>query len=221
MTTTTIPAPSTKLPMDDPRIAFAKAIATAGFAIAGVRRDQMTNPTPCDEFDVRGLVGHFLAALERVTIVGRDGDPFAVGDSVEPLADDAWLTAWTALAEQAQTVWADDALLMRPTRLPWASESGAQALSSYVAEFTVHTWDLAVATGQTPDWDDEVVALGLAFMRTALPVVGRKEMFAAIRAQMGTEGDIGVDPYGAAVPVAADASLIDQLVAHNGRTPHE
>ena len=219
MTTTTASTPSTNLSIEDPRPAFAKAITTAGIVIAAVRPDQMTQPTPCDEFDVRGLIGHFLAALQRVTIVGRDGDPFAVGDSVESLADDAWLSAWTTLAEEAQTVWADDAILVRPTRLPWAPESGAQALASYVAEFTVHTWDLAVATNQSPDWDDEVVALGLAFMRDALPIVGRKEMFAAIRAQMGIDGDVGGDPYGAAVPVAMDAPLIEQLVAHNGRAP--
>ena len=103
--------------------------------------------------------------------------------------------------------------------LPWAAESGALALRTYVAELTVHTWDLARATGQQPAWDDEVLTMSLDVMREILPAEGRREMFDAIRATMPEEMRGGPDPYDAAEPVAADAALIDQLVAHVGRRP--
>lgn len=215
MTTTNAPA---KLDHDDPRSVFAKSVSTADIAIAAVRPDQMTNPTPCGDYDVRALLGHLLFVLDRVARVGRNENPFAGPDTVDPLPDDAWLAAWTERARVARDAWTDDAALVRPTPLPWAPESGAQALGTYIAEVTVHTWDLATAIGHTPDWDHHVLAAGLKAMRGALPAVGRKEMFAAIRAQMGlSEAQMG-DPYGPAVAVDGDAPLIDQLVAYNGRT---
>ena len=103
--------------------------------------------------------------------------------------------------------------------LPWAAESGDLALRSYVAEITIHTWDLACATGQNPAWQEDVVAVSLEVMRQILPAEGRSEMFDAIRATMPEEMRGGTDPYAAAVPVGADAPLIDQLVAHVGRLP--
>ena len=227
MTTTTAPTsttPASELAPGqcypgDPRLVLAKAIATAGHVIAAVRPDQMTTPTPCVEYDVRGLIGHLFMALDRASRVGRQENPFAVGDEMAPLADDAWSAAWYELTRESEAAWADDAALVRPTPLPWAPLSGAQALGTYTSELTVHAWDLATATGQSPEWDNEVLEAGLAAMKGALPAVGRPAMFAAIRAQMGiTEGEM-TDPYGPAVPVAEDAPLIDQLVAYNGRTP--
>jgi hypothetical protein len=103
--------------------------------------------------------------------------------------------------------------------LPWAAESGALALRSYIAEFTTHTWDLAQATGQHPTWDDDVLTLSLQVMQQILPAVGRREMFEAIRATLPEEMRNATDAYAAAIPVGTDAPLIDQLVAHVGRTP--
>lgn len=207
------------LPLDDPRSVFADAATVAAAVIGAIRPEQMTAPTPCGEFDVRGLLGHLIAAVEKLAVVGRGENPFAVGDTIEPLADDAWLRAFTAAAAEVQAAWADDATLTRPTPLPWAPDSGAQALGTYIAEVCVHTWDLAIATGQSPTWDEHVLVVALAAIRGTLPAFGRPEMFAAIRAQMGLVGGDFTDPYGPAVPVADDAPLIDQLVAYNGRTP--
>ena len=203
----------------DPRVILARAMATAGQAIAAVRPDQMTTSTPCDVYDVRGLLGHFLIAAERIIGVGQNGNPFAVDEHMEPLADDAWTSAWEAKSIEAANAWADDASLLRPTPLPWAPLSGAQAIGTYIAEFSVHTWDLATATGQTPPWDDEVLAAGLASIRGSLPSTGRPEMFAAVRTAMGVPEGVMPDPYGPAVSLPDDAPLIDQLVAYNGRNP--
>ena len=45
-------------------------------------------------------------------------------------------------------MWADDALLDLTVELPWATLSGTEVLASYTGELTLHTWDLATATGQ-------------------------------------------------------------------------
>lgn len=203
----------------DPRPTFAMSVALAGATVAAVHPGQLARPTPCGAFDVRQLLGHLLGVLDRITVVGRGVEnPFARPEEFEP-ADGDWAAAWGQLAQEAQAAWTDPAALTRPTMLPWAAESGALALRTYVAELTVHTWDLARATGQQPAWDDEVLTMSLDVMRQILPAEGRREMFDAIRATMPEEMRGGPDPYDAAEPVAVDAALIDQLVAHVGRRP--
>lgn len=214
-TTATIPPP---LGLDDPRPTFARSAAIARTAVAGVRPEQMTNPTPCGTYDVRQLLVHLLFAFNRAAVVGRNENPFVGSEEFEP-ADGDWVGAWDRTAQAVEAAWADPVALTRPTMLPWAAESGALALRSYVAELSTHTWDLAQATGQQPAWDDEVLTMSLDVMRAILPAEGRREMFDAILATMPEEMHGGPAPYDEAVPVDADAPLIDQLVAHVGRHP--
>jgi uncharacterized protein (TIGR03086 family) len=203
----------------DPRPLFAKALALGGQTVAAVRPDQMANPTPCGDLDVHGLLAHLLGALDRVAVVGRNVEnPFARPEEYEA-ADGDWAAAWKQFADDALLAWDDAARLALPTMLPWASESGSLALRTYVAEVSIHTWDLARATGQDPAWDAEVVALSLDGMREILPAEGRREMFDAMRSTMPEEMRGAPDPYASAVPVSADAPWIDQLVAYVGRQP--
>ena len=58
----------------DPRPLQARAVENARGAVAAVRPEQLTLPTPCTEFDVRALLGHIVAVLHRVAAVGRGED---------------------------------------------------------------------------------------------------------------------------------------------------
>jgi hypothetical protein len=82
--------------------------------------------------------------------------------------------------------WSDDAVLERPMALPWIEGSGAEVLASYFSELTVHTWDLATATGQQPDWDDTVVAAALG-ARHFLPAENRRAFYEQVSAAMGLD----------------------------------
>src|SRR3954452_24186178 len=62
----------------DPRPAFAGAVALAVDTAAAVRPDQLDRPTPCQEYDVRALLGHLLSVLRRVAAVGRGAQPFSL-----------------------------------------------------------------------------------------------------------------------------------------------
>jgi uncharacterized protein (TIGR03086 family) len=190
-------------PLTDPRPLFARAVATALDCVSGVRPDQLEAPTPCTDYDVRHLLGHLVAVLDRVTAVGRGEDPFSVPIVAEGIPDDGWPAAVSVAAGRMTEVWSDAALLDRPLRLPFGTLPGAAALASYTGEVTTHTWDLAVATGQVPDWDAEVLSAGLAAIRHKLPSAERGPQI----------------PFADAVPVAADAPLVDQLVGWQGRDP--
>lgn len=221
-TTTATPAPGAgarALPADDPRLAFARAVATARAVIGGVEPDQMGLATPCDDFDVRSLLGHLVSVLHRVAAIGRGEGRFATHDQIGEVPGDDWSTAWVEAAHTVQAAWGAE-VLDREVEVPWTVMSGRDALGIYTNEVVVHTWDLARATGQDPRWEAPTLELALGAARAQMPEEGRHEMFEVVRAALGgEEGDDWADPFLAAVPVPPDAALIDRLVAYNGRNP--
>lgn len=208
--TTDAPTP----PLTDPRPILDRALASGAAVVADVRPDQLTGPTPCPDMDVRTMLGHLIGVLGRIAALGNGDDPFAVAET--PVPDDDWSAAWAAAGEKAAAAWSDDALLEKPMALPWIQGTGADILTSYFSELTVHTWDLAVATGQQPEWDEVVVNAALD-APPLMPAENRRELFEQISAAMGFE-EVNV-PFGEAVIVSADAPAIDRLVAWNGRNP--
>jgi len=208
------PTSSTTVHFEDPRPILDRAITTGGVVAAGVRPEQLTDPTPCTDMNVRALLAHLIGVLDRVAALGNGEDPFAVIET--PVPDDRWADAWTVSGRRAADAWRHDAVLERPMALPWIEGSGAEILASYFSELTVHTWDLATATGQQPDWDDTVVAAALE-ARQILPAENRLALYEEISAAMGLD-EVAV-PFADAVPIPDDAPAIDRLVAWNGRDP--
>jgi len=215
---TSAPTAATALDADDPRAVLARAIATAGAVIDAVQPDQRALPTPCSDYDVRGMVAHLVSVLHRVTVIGGGGDIFTVPDRAELVADDSWRGQWNATAAEVQEAWSDDARLDATVQVPWTTMSGTSALAVYTNEITVHTWDLAVATGQHPAWDDSVLAVSLRSIHEELPDAERAALWAEVFAHL--PADVPFEPpFADAVDVAADAPAIDRLVAWNGRRP--
>jgi uncharacterized protein (TIGR03086 family) len=214
LTDTDLGAPSLAPPTDI-RAPFARAVATAQPVIAAVRPDQLGDPTSCDQFDVRQVLDHLVGALRKVARIGRGESPFAPDETV---ADGKWSEAWTAAAHETRAAWTDDATLRRMVRLPWTEMTGEKALEVYLSEITVHTWDLATATGQSPAWDVEVVAIGLGAMQRELPAEGRTASYEEAFKHMpaGTPTD---PPFAEAVSLPIGAPPIEQLVAWTGRRP--
>lgn len=206
-------------PTSDPRPVFRRCTDLVGSVVAAISPGQLDLPTPCGDFDVRQLLGHVVAAGSRVAQMGRGNDVSPGLLSPPNVADDGWTEAWGDAAQEMDRAWGDDAALVRVVRLPWIEASGAAVLASYLNEFTVHAWDLATATGQSPLWDDEVVGLALDSIRVVLPSEGRQERFEAIRASLRPHAQNWSSPFADAVAVSNDAPLIDQLVAYNGRRP--
>lgn len=207
--------------LGDPRTGFARAVAVGTTTIAEVAPGQLGDPTPCDELDVDGLLGHLVGVLHRVAAIGQRVDPVAVPAFVER-PEQGWLRAWTDAAADVERAWADDAALERTVVLPWATLTGGAALLGYVNEIVVHTWDLATATGQQPMWDDDVVAGAYWAITQTLPPTGRAAIFREVMARIdpAAVGTAAIEPpFADAVPVGEEATPIDRLVAYTGRTP--
>jgi uncharacterized protein (TIGR03086 family) len=216
MTTQTVHTTGTTT---DPRPQFATAVRIAEPVIAGVRPDQLALPSPCVEFTVKGLLDHLVFVLHRVNKLCRGDEAFAPGGPADDVVEHTdWVADWAAAAADVEEACADGSILERIVVLPWATMTGAEMLATYVSEITTHTWDLATATGQQPQWDDEVCRLSLDTMHRELPMADRGPIWEAFRAN--APANIVFDaPFANAVAIGADAPLIDQLVAWTGRQP--
>lgn len=110
--------------------------------------------------------------------------------SAKPPLPDDWTAEFRSAADDLLHVWHE------------AGESAsARAVDWQTAEFAIHTWDLARATGQPTDLDPEVAQRGLDFMSGALTPDNRGEAFAP------------------AVTLPESAPVYDRLAAFAGRDP--
>ena len=139
--------------------------------IAGVTADQLDHPTPCDDFDVRRLIGHLYTGAQRVEVMAGGGDARTVPFVAElPIADlDA---GYRERAVASQRAWAA-ADLSAPVTAPWGTIPGAAAIGGYLQEAVTHAWDLAVSTGQQAEAEPGLAEAALAAAYKALPAEPR------------------------------------------------
>jgi uncharacterized protein (TIGR03086 family) len=182
---------------------LAPQAAEVARVIAGVRDDQLTDPTPCDGTSVAAMLDHFVG----LTVAFRLGAEKAPMEGA-PSADADHLPAdWRErLPEQLDTLVAawdqpeawDGTTEVGGVRMP-AAAMGVVAAN----EVLVHGWDLAVATGQPYAVDPLTAEACLEFNKGF--AVGAPEARDAM--------------YGPVVPVPSDASLFDRLLGATGRDP--
>lgn len=187
----------------DIRALLLRSVDQTGRIVSGVRVDQLTDPTPCTEYDVRTLLGHIVAVLRRITHVAGGGHPFDVPQVVTEIDDGAWAEEYRLAREQLEPAWADDGVLDRMLTLPFGTMPGRAAAAAYTVEVTTHGWDLAEATGQSAGLDPAVGAAALDMARRFIPAEPR-----------GTDV-----PFAAPAEVPADADVYQQLAAWLGRAP--
>jgi uncharacterized protein (TIGR03086 family) len=187
--------------MTDPRAVHARAMAQTESIVAAVRQGQLGDPTPCTEYDVRELLSHMVGGLTRIALIGEGADALAVPPRADGVPDDGWLDAYRAAQARAVAAWADDAKLDSFFMVPWGKVPGRVALSGYVQEILAHGWDLATATGQETELDQELGSWILEISRRILPATPRG----------------GEVPFGPVVPVPAGAGVYAQLAAWLGR----
>lgn len=188
----------TTMQITDPRPLYDSALTWVAGLIDGAHG--LDGPTPCDEFDVRGLLGHIVATVDRIRVAGEDGDVNARPVVVSGVPDDGWPAAFATATERMRAVWADDTLLDRPTTVPWGTLPGRATIWGYLNEALVHGWDLAVATDQDPEADPALAGAALAAVQQFLPAEMRG-------------GEI---PFNTVVEPAPDAGPTERLANWSG-----
>ena len=179
----------------DPRPLYRLALGWVRDLAAHVPAARLDAPTPCADWDVRTLLGHLVATVDRARVIGVGGDPNTMPRVVDGVPDDGWVAALAAAQDKAEAVWADDARLDAAVTVPWGRVPGRAALFGYLREALVHGWDLAVATDQDPEADPATAAAVLTRTRNVMPAEPRG----------------GPIPFAAPVPPRRDAGPTEQL----------
>jgi uncharacterized protein (TIGR03086 family) len=157
----------------DPRPHYRTALTWVRALADAVPADRMADPTPCAEWDVRGMLGHLVATVDRARVIGEGGDPGSMPRVVVGVPDDGWPDALAAAEDKMAAAWADDAVLDAAVTVPWGRVPGRAAVWGYIREALVHGWDLAVATGLDPEADRATAEAALAETQRVMPAEPR------------------------------------------------
>ncbi len=137
--------------------------------LKGVAEGQWTLPTPCEDWDVTALVSHVITTHWRLHgSAGREADP--AGDLVSQ-----WSEATAAVASDI----ADPERSSRTVSGMFGDQTFESLVSRLLCSDTLfHTWDLARATGQDEDLDEDAVAKALEFLTPMDEAIRRPGGFA-------------------------------------------
>jgi uncharacterized protein (TIGR03086 family) len=189
---------------DDPLALLERALDQAGDLIDGVRPDQANLPTPCSSWDVEQLVRHvvrdarFFAARVRGAQPQDDGENTALSDQPR---------AYRAAAADLLAAWSEMGT-DRMIQLPFGEVPATWSVEQQLANFAVHGWDIARATGQSTDLDERVGLAAIDF--------GTNNLKAEFRGD-----EASGKAFGVAIDVPPEAPLYDRLAGVFGRDPEQ
>jgi uncharacterized protein (TIGR03086 family) len=169
-----------------------RRVAAWSSSITAGAVDRLDAATPCEGWDVRTLLNHIVDAQRSFAASARgeevtwrpDAPPELIGDDPAGALDAARADTIAVFSE------------------PGVIERTGITLGAAFGDLLIHTWDLAVATGQ-----DATMPAGLA-----------EQAYAISSAGFSDDQRDGI--LGPRVEVGADASAQERLLAFSGRDPH-
>jgi len=178
----------------------ARALKAFDAVVREVGADQWSLPTPCSEWTVRDLVNHVVGEARWTPPLLAGLTIADVGDSLDgDLLGDDPIGRWTAAFGAAEDAARGPQIGERIVHLSFGDFPAQEYLRQLTADYLVHAWDLAIATGGDDRLDCELVAY----------VAG---WFAPMEAAYRDAGAIGP-----AVPVELDGDAQAKLLAMFGR----
>jgi uncharacterized protein (TIGR03086 family) len=179
----------------DPVQLFQRATARAAALMGAVTPEQRTAATPCSEWSVQQLMDHMTGSTDYLLAALAGEQPVA---RKRATAQD-YRAGVAAVLEALARPGVLDRRCMSPLGFEW---SVAEATAGTFMDNLVHTWDLAVATGQDRTLDADLVEACVAMFLPDMPEHGRAA---------------GI--VGPAVAAPVDASPQDRLLGAMGRRP--
>jgi uncharacterized protein (TIGR03086 family) len=183
----------------DQTTAYKKAVDQTAQIVANVKPDQLGQPTPCADWDVKGLLNHTIGGLHMFDAAARGEklpDDFFEKDQVGK--DPA--KSYDAGAKKVLEALAKPGVTEQMWELPFGTMPGTIALGIAMIEVGLHGWDLARATNQQPNFDPELT-----------------EMMAATARMMPADQIRQPNVFGPEATCPPGAPAHDQLAAFLGR----
>jgi uncharacterized protein (TIGR03086 family) len=169
--------------------------------IGSIQPHERNRPTPCEKWDVTGLIHHMIGVCANFTAALQAASPGGGSGVPEPEVD--LPTAYGTLVSAVMREWRAADAFERTVRLPRGSMPGSAAIWLLMIDQALHTWDLAKATGRPFSLPDDLASGMLDFMHEWLVP------------QLRGPGK----PFGPEVPCPEDAPIQDRVIAFSGRQP--
>ncbi|WP_338144192.1 TIGR03086 family metal-binding protein [Nocardioides turkmenicus] len=140
---------------------LSRALDQTGDLLDRVHADTVSRPTPCTQWDVGALADHVIADGPNFVTMLRGGQPD--WSAPAPHVRESWGPTFKVGADDVLHAWGQG-----PGTDGW--EGGASVpVGMIVAEYAVHSWDLAQALGvPSSELDPELAEVGLEFMQASL-----------------------------------------------------
>jgi uncharacterized protein (TIGR03086 family) len=142
--------------------------------VRGIDDEQLSDPTPCAEFQVRDLVNHLFQVVVNFQALATKQNPdfdakpdFLAGD---------WRTRFAEETRKLVEAWSDPAAIEGAS--PRMGLPQAVVANLALVDLTVHGWDLAQGTGQAYTPSAEVVAVVTPFTEQMAPMGRERGAFA-------------------------------------------
>ena len=177
------------------------AFDSTGRIMANVGPESLADPTPCSDWDVRALINHTTGVVVRFQRTAARQEPSTDGPD-DFVGTDPGL-AFNRATKATLAAWSAPDALAGMCRLPIGEIPAEMAAGINFVDALVHGWDLAKATGQDVTLDPVLAGAALEISKMV------------IRDDFRGPGK----GFGLEVPVSAEASPTDQLVAFLGRQP--
>ncbi|MEV6332148.1 TIGR03086 family metal-binding protein [Streptomyces sp. NPDC051909] len=181
------------------------AAAHAVPMVRGTADEVLDAPTPCAEYDVRGLLDHLFRVVENFTLLAAKQPSDFAGPDPQRLAEPDWRARFGTETGKLVAAWAAPGAEEGTTG---AMDLPARTVGTMVLlDLTVHIWDLARATGRPFEPDTRVVA----------ELAGEVARMAPTARKMGVFGPEVRLPEDGSSPTAP--TPFERLLALTGRDP--
>ena len=136
--------------------------------MSAVQATQLDAGTPCEEFDVRSLLGHLIGTAYRGLATARRIPAGNIPHVVTDIPDAQLASTYAALSASVRQAWSHLAAADTVVA-PWGSCTALEAARGFTVETIAHGWDLAVATGRPSDAPDGIADRCLSYAADIIP----------------------------------------------------
>lgn len=131
------------------------ALAATGVIVNNITPAQLGAATPCEDFDVAGLLQHLISGNLWVSplVEGKTIDD--VGDSIDSTTYGP--ADYDASAKEADAAFSGPGAMQKPVAVSYGPVPAEMYAGHRFIDVLIHGWDLAKATGQDTKLDADLV----------------------------------------------------------------
>ena len=131
-----------------------RSLQRTGAVVSNIDAGRLGDPTGCPEWTVGNLLAHVITGFHSMA-AGAESKVVEMSEDTSHLGDDH-LAAYREAADAALRAFERPGAMDKTFTLPWGDTPASMALFLAVTDATVHGWDLAAATDQERDVDDDI-----------------------------------------------------------------